>query len=45
MKVVGRIELSSEIDTEYLNKLVNFTSGHVTVEDGKIVVTVNIIRF
>lgn len=45
MKVVGLIELSGKIDTEYLNKLVNFTGGHATVEDGKIVVTVNITRF
>lgn len=40
MKVVGRIELSGNIDTTYLNELVNFTGGHATVEDGKVVVTI-----
>ena len=45
MKVVGRIELSGKIDTAYLNELVNFTGGHVTVEDGKVIVTIGTIRF
>lgn len=44
MKVNGRIELSGEIDTEYVNKLANFICGHVTVEDGKIIITVNVNR-
>ena len=42
MKVVGRIELSGNIDTTYLNELISFTGGHATVEDGKVVVTINI---
>ena len=45
MNVVGRIELSGKIDTEYLNKLVNFTGGHASVEDGKVIVTIGITRF
>lgn len=45
MKVVGRIELSGNIDTKYLNELVNFTGGHVTAEDGKVIVTICITRF
>ena len=45
MNVVGRIELSGKIDTKYLNELVNFTGGHVTVEDGKVIVTIGITRF
>lgn len=40
MRVVGRIELSGKIDTTYLNKLVSFTGGHATVEDGKVIVTI-----
>lgn len=42
MKVVGRIELSGNIDTTYLNELVSFTGGNATVQDGKVVVTINI---
>lgn len=44
MKVVGRIELSGKIDTAYLHELVRITGGHATVEDGKVIVTVNITR-
>ena len=42
MKVVGRIELSGKIDPAYLNELISFTGGHATVEDEKVVVTINI---
>ena len=42
MKVVGRIELSGKIDTAYVNELISFTGGHATVEDGKVIVTINI---
>ena len=44
MKVVGRIELSGNIDTTYLNELISFTGGHANVEDGKVVVTINITK-
>lgn len=42
MKVVGRIELSGKIDATYVNELVSFTGGHATVEDGKVIITINI---
>ena len=42
MKVVGRIELSGKIDTTYLNELISFTGRHATVENEKIIVTINI---
>ena len=45
MKVVGRIELSGKIDTTYVNELVSFTGGHANVEDGKIIITINITHF
>lgn len=45
MKVVGRIELSGNIDTAYVNELVSFTGGHATVEDGKVIITINITHF
>ena len=44
MNVVGRIELSGNIDTAYLNELISFTGGHANVEDGKVVVTINITK-
>ena len=44
MNVVGRIELSGNIDTTYLNELISFTGGHANVEDGKVVVTINITK-
>ena len=44
MKVVGRIELSGNIDTTYLNELISFTGGHANVEDGKVVITINITK-
>ena len=44
MKVKGRIELSGKIDTAYLHDLVSIIGGHATVEDGKVIVTVNITR-
>ena len=45
MKVVGRIELSGKIDTTYLNELVSFTGGHVTMEGEKVIVTIDIVSF
>ena len=44
MNVVGRIEWSGNIETTYVDELTSWTGGHATVEDGEVVVTINITR-